>query len=673
LYSYLRFSSPGQAFGDSENRQLEDAQRYAAAKGLTFDETLSDKGLSGYHGDHRTKGALGRFLLRVKAGDVPPGSILVIENVDRLSREGVWRTLKDIVFDLVERHITLHFLTSGITFDREAPNDWRCQFLVSELQRAHAESKRKADLATKHWRRKQTKAREDKRPVNATCPAWLTITDKGSFEVIPAAAQTIRLIFQWKLDGLGLGTIARKLNREAPWTPPLKKGGGRPKKDGSSVVKQRSRGWRDSYVYQILHNPAVVGIYQPCTWVRDERTGTSRRQPLGEAVPGYYPRIIPDEVFNTVQARRQPDVHHGGRLGKVRNLLAHLAVCAYCQGPMAYVDKSGKATPGGSVRLVCDRGQRREHQDGKPVCARHSMSYQEVEDLVLTNSYMLRPEQVLPDPDEQAKRCQALRQRLEGKTAEIKQVEEQISNLIDQIAATKDRAMRDRYEDRARELDGKRTDLMKAKGMEEKQLAEAEKSSNSLAKWQQDLATLRTALAKGDVELRLKMRAHLRELIDKVEVFAVGHRKRFDPEAESKLMTAYRDKVRAQGLPLDWEQYRHDLELQRLLHEARDGENVDFALWDLWQEHAPEQFQDKTFRQQFGQFTDDLVKRRMSREGRFVRIHFVGGGRADLVSEGSLASGVKPRATGCTFVEPDFGKLFEEFQQKHPLKGKKRR
>jgi hypothetical protein len=673
LYSYLRFSSPEQALGDSEQRQLEDAQRYATAKGLTFDETLADKGLSGYHGDHRTKGALGRFLLRVKAGDVPPGSILVIENVDRLSREGVWRTLKDVVFDLVERNITLHFLTSNIDFDKEAPNDWRCQFLISELQRAHAESARKSDLSRRNWRRKQQQAREAKRPVNATCPAWIKITDKGMFEVIPAAVETIRLIFQWTLQGLGQRIIEQKLNREAPWTPPLKKGGGRPRKDGSPVTKQRSRGWRTSYLRKILGNAAVTGIYQPKVWVRDEATGTKRQEPVGEPVPDYYPRVIPDELFHAVQARRQANGKGkgGGRIGKAHNLLARLVDCAYCDGPMAYVDKSAGARPGGSVRLVCDRGQRQEHQDGKPVCARHSMSYQEVEDLVLQNCYLLRPEQVLPNPDDQATRVMSLRQRVEGKTAELHDVEKQINNLVDQIARTSDRGSRDRYEAKVRELDGKRMDLQKAKGEEERQLQEAERSSSSFAQWQKDLATLREALANGDMELRLKMRAHLRELIDKIEVFAIGHKKRYDSDAERKVMDDYRQKLHAEGRTVNRAASHQDRELRRALDEEAGGETIDEALWALATDNFPDRLRDKTFAKQWGAFVDEMVRRRMSREGRFVRIWFRGGGVADLVPKGSLADGLELRGERCTFVRPEYGKLFEEFQQKRTIKGRK--
>lgn len=45
-YSYVRFSSPEQAKGDSVRRQVEAAERYAQSHGLRLDDRLTDAGLS---------------------------------------------------------------------------------------------------------------------------------------------------------------------------------------------------------------------------------------------------------------------------------------------------------------------------------------------------------------------------------------------------------------------------------------------------------------------------------------------------------------------------------------------------------------------------------------------------------------------------------------------------
>lgn len=88
-YSYIRFSHPTQIKGDSLRRQLSRSEQFAQQHGLELDTTMRDPGLSAYTGEHRHKGALSAFLARVEAGAIAPGSYLIVENLDRLSREQV--------------------------------------------------------------------------------------------------------------------------------------------------------------------------------------------------------------------------------------------------------------------------------------------------------------------------------------------------------------------------------------------------------------------------------------------------------------------------------------------------------------------------------------------------------------------------------------------------------
>jgi DNA invertase Pin-like site-specific DNA recombinase len=74
--------------GDSERRQLETVRKYAADKGFTLDESIGvDRGKSGRTGANISDGALGEFLKRVAAGEIAPGSALLVENPDRISRQ----------------------------------------------------------------------------------------------------------------------------------------------------------------------------------------------------------------------------------------------------------------------------------------------------------------------------------------------------------------------------------------------------------------------------------------------------------------------------------------------------------------------------------------------------------------------------------------------------------
>src|SRR5919106_809754 len=93
-YSYIRFSTPEQAKGDSLRRQTEAAKAWCARHGVRLDTSLTfrDLGKSAFLGAHRTnpdRYALAAFLKLVQDGRVPRGSYLVIESLDRLTREHV--------------------------------------------------------------------------------------------------------------------------------------------------------------------------------------------------------------------------------------------------------------------------------------------------------------------------------------------------------------------------------------------------------------------------------------------------------------------------------------------------------------------------------------------------------------------------------------------------------
>ena len=93
-YSYTRFSSPEQAKGDSIRRQtnLRDAWLLKSGAMLDTSIVLRDAGVSAFSGGHRDnpdRHALAAFLELVKKGRIPKGSFLIVESLDRLTREHI--------------------------------------------------------------------------------------------------------------------------------------------------------------------------------------------------------------------------------------------------------------------------------------------------------------------------------------------------------------------------------------------------------------------------------------------------------------------------------------------------------------------------------------------------------------------------------------------------------
>src|SRR5262245_887480 len=95
-FSYIRFSRKKQQKGESFRRQSEFAGEVCAENAWTLDQslTLHDLGVSAFRGANAKFGALGCFLEAVRRGRVPKGSVLIIESIDRLSRNKVGEALQ---------------------------------------------------------------------------------------------------------------------------------------------------------------------------------------------------------------------------------------------------------------------------------------------------------------------------------------------------------------------------------------------------------------------------------------------------------------------------------------------------------------------------------------------------------------------------------------------------
>ncbi len=635
VYSYIRFSSPEQALGDSERRQLDKAIAFAKKKGLPFDETLrmTDRGLSGYHGHHRKKGVLGHFLHYVESGLVPPGSILVVEHIDRLSREGIVDTLKKIIFKLWDYDITLQTLIPEQSYEPGC-DAWKFFVLSAGMDQAHEESRTKSKRVSDARDAARDNARKKGKILTKRAPLWLEVVSDTEFKTLPGAEETLKRIFDLKLKGLGKWQIAKKLNAEASWMPPKSKNG-----------KTGGNGWRDSYVSKILRNRAVIGEYQP-----HKRNG-EKREPVGEPITDYYPSVVDDNTFYAVQELFKANTGTGGRVGKANNLFTYRVKCAYCGGSMAYVDK-GKP-PKGRKYLMCDNGRR-----GFSCDASHRIRYDEVEELILKNCRKLRPEEILPDPDEATKRCQSLRRRIQGYMSEQKKLETEQNRLRANLRVITDPELVKGCEGDFVKLKVQVKEVKAQQEESERELRTAESSLKSFTKWKKDLATLQKEIKKDNsVELRMQLRLHLRELIDKIEVFSVGFKELydFDKDDSDKWPPRYSPK---------WQKLTdEEKSLAIKPHYFNNTETIEDELYEPYDGNR------KAAPTKFRNFVKDLVKRRMSKEGRFLRIHFETGAWFDLVPQSSIASGSQiyineDNGKSWKFVQPNIDRLWKEYKMK---------
>ena len=506
VYSYIRFSTKEQEDGRSEPRQLELAAAYAKKHGLVLDDTLrmADRGKSAYKGKNILKGgALGDFLAEIKKGRVPRGSVLVVENIDRITRLEFWEAF-EVLSSIIRNGVKIHTTSPEMTYDEQCARDGRIYALVGQVNLAHDESSKKAARVRDAWAAKHNLARLEKRPESLTCPKWLkpiTGLRDGkqcviSFEVIPAAKTAIRVIFDLRLRGLGKGLICKRLNRGPYWVPPLSQR--RRASDGKALPSKSPR-WRESYVQKILESRTVVGEFQPHHRVDGQRV------PNGDAVPDFYPRIVDQGVFDRVQAllKSNRGKWKGGRVSRAGNLFTRIVKCAYCGAPMAYQPKG--PPPRGQVFLICDAGR-----SGTGCGRSHAVRYDEFQETILDNCSALRPEEVLPKEDEQDKQSGALRERIAAAEARCGVLSEEIENFENLAGRIKEVAAQDAYESKARQRRGELAALRKQVASDVDELKRTELSRRSVSKWTADVSALKQAIV-GDSEETTERRCALRE------------------------------------------------------------------------------------------------------------------------------------------------------------------
>lgn len=318
-YSYLRYSSKAQRLSHSLKRQLEAAELWAAKRpDVILDTTTRDLGVSAFKGEHRVRGALSSFLDRIKTGQIAPGSYLLVETFDRLSRESEMVAV-NLLSSIVLAGVRVVTLRDGHEY-HEGSDGMDIMRAVIVMSRAHNENKERGEKLAAKWAEKKQLARQGVK-VSRRGPSWtIWNPDRKDFDLDGKKAEVICRIFQDCIDGLGITAISSRLNREK--VEPFVTG---------------TDGWHQHRVLTILRSPSVCGYYQP-TLTTNRPGQRMLRVAEGDAIADYYPRIISDDVFNLAQdriARRNKRGGGKGKRGKLfPNLLIGVGRCEECFGTL---------------------------------------------------------------------------------------------------------------------------------------------------------------------------------------------------------------------------------------------------------------------------------------------------------------------------------------------------
>lgn len=339
-YSYARVSSVGQVTGSGIDRQIEKARKYCAEHGLTFSEdTFSDLGKSAFKSKHRSKDSeLTRFIEAVSKGTVKKGSVLIVEALDRLSREEM-TTAITLFRSILTMGIDVVTLSDNKRYTHHSDStmiDWITS--IVHFEAANAYSKTLSDRVGKAWKKKQQAGNKN----TPSYPSWLDYNKKtDKFTVIEEKAHIVRRIFTEYNKGAGYGKIARGLND-----------------DGIKTMTGKT--WSNVNVKFLLLSPSVIGEYRPKT-----RGANGEKVPTDIIHKNHYPAIISETDFYKAASRLKSNPAKEGRpQPEGSNLWDGLFKCGYCGSSMGVL--SGK-------NLVCWKSISSNE------CVRHAWEYNEFE------------------------------------------------------------------------------------------------------------------------------------------------------------------------------------------------------------------------------------------------------------------------------------------------------
>lgn len=306
-YSYSRYSSDAQRQGTSIDRQQTLARKWCKENDVELsDKVFADEAVSGFDGSNLHAGALGKFIEACKSGEIQPGSLLILEHLDRLTRMKPMQAVT-LLSEITELGITVVTLRPEMRFTK----DWDTMQLlqaVLHLDNAHKESARKSDLGKIEWAKRFERARSGKHHIGKRVSNWLTLGEDGQYH-LNKHAETVQRIFTLCIEGHGSTAISQILNAE--------------KRD----TFNRGDRWGTTAVLSILQNRAAVGELTP-------KDG-------GEPIPSYFPPAVDFDTFDEAQVHIKRR-----RTGKITkqsadfNVFQKLVFCGACGSAMNIIHRT---------------------------------------------------------------------------------------------------------------------------------------------------------------------------------------------------------------------------------------------------------------------------------------------------------------------------------------------
>ncbi|MCL1038370.1 recombinase family protein [Shewanella submarina] len=471
---YQRFSDSTQSVGSSIYRQSKLATEWCDKHGAELIDVVTDAGVSAFKGKHAKRGALSEVITAIENGDIPKGSYLLIENIDRLGRDQIAEAQERFI-SILRRGVKIVTLQDGKVFDEESANNMGdIIWLVVSMARANEESKTKSNRAFAAWEAKKKDVDKGKKP-KLRCPSWLDYNNETESYELNDKAKYIELIFDLYIEFRSMSAVARELNKLG--VPRLGK----------------AKDWGQTSVRWILINKAVIG----------ELHSRSLR------AENFFPQIVSDEKFFLVRSILDKKNDEENKIspksnGEYSNVLTGIGRCGVCGDTMFMHGKSRYSEKAGAMvnykYLKCT--SRRHNYKG---CGLPTFRYIYLEAVISVIAAKLES---MPNSGESISRSGWLKGTIDSLLTQLKDTESKIDNLIDVLADTPSAKLKTKLKELEKKCSDIRVDIDKHK-------AELSRISNSKSDSSLFTKVKLSAESMKDPNYRVRFASAISRMVDK--------------------------------------------------------------------------------------------------------------------------------------------------------------
>ncbi|RPX43526.1 recombinase family protein [Pseudomonas aeruginosa] len=321
-YAYIRYSRAVQQTGDSENRQYTALELFEHTTGIAIAEVVYDRGKSAFRGDNAKTGKFKEILDRIEQGSIHKGDFLVVESIDRITRQRVLDGV-ELLQGILKKGINIYTTTDQKTYSYNDPSrDFENLLMISLIaKRANEESETKSKRLLSSWNKRREKAQSGEIIIKKgnSIPYGLSVVD-GQFVINEEEQKEIQTLFEYLLT-YGLNTAIKKIN----------------------LISKRT--WNNGTVNKIITNKTVIGCL--ATHRVEYENGKSRKISTGY-IENYYPKLISTALFYQAldkMKERKSKNYNGRRTEQDFNIFKNQIFCLSC-GDKIYYDHRGSRYKG---------------------------------------------------------------------------------------------------------------------------------------------------------------------------------------------------------------------------------------------------------------------------------------------------------------------------------------